>query len=1471
MRRKTARALLLFVVAAGLTLIRPTPAMALAITTVNTTAVADNPGDGKCDLYEALQAIADANAGTDIDGNGVDAYHECAAGIGPNAIVFAGPAAGGTIKLPLSLFSGLFTGLPYVTRDVTITGPVVIDGGGSAVNTHIFITNAGGRLTLDNLVVQNGYTTGGGGAILSLGGDDVINIANSSFHGNTAEGNGGAINAVGQVNIFGSNFSGNKALGKDGVGPGTDYPGQGGAIYVTGYNSLNISLTNFAGNTATEGGGAIYTTADTGQITDSVFNGNIVNDDAVTDDTQGGGAIYNGGNNPDTGLTLTRVAFNANLTFNAFGGAIYNGSSGYLHTRDTSFNGNIAGDLGHIEYGGAIYNQETLDIRRTMFLANVATRGKGGAIFNDRTGDAFLASTTLTANGAPDNTNGEGGAIWNGNTQPGGPASTVHLYNVTFSMNVSPNNGAAIFNETGGSHTVTLANTLIDGLPLIGDTCNTALTSQGHNLEGSDKCGLHQPTDQPGGSPGLETIGYNGGPLTSLLTHALAPGSDAIDAGDDAVCSNQYVENLDQRSEPRPKPLHCDIGAFETDPLIAGAASDPIPPGPIDIGNTSQGTPITNTLTVYDVGNVPLELSIPLNVLLITGLDASEFEMVTPMPVSTSTSYKIILRCKATTQGHKVALLTMKTNVPNLPVVAWGLECTVNAAPTPSFASDPDVPGPLDFGQVQVGMAKGLNLKYFETGNATLTLGAISITGPNAAEFTHGVFDQSLSDGDAAANLTVTCTPTGFGLRTATLAFTTNDPGLASASFNLVCDGLPPPPKPLAEPGTSYIDGAGSANNLGGAYDVALSPDGLNVYVTSYDDDSLTVFRRNAVTGQLTFVMDSVIHSDMNGPAMVEVSPDGTQVYVTAILGHSFLIFPRNAATGIVGSASVWTQGDAGITGLDYPYGIAVSPDGRFIYVTGFTNDAIVRFYRDSDGFVGFDGQLIDHTHLKYPYVPVISPDGKNLYVTGGATGGTPTAGYVTAYKRNSLDGTLNFLQQRNDGDACGLFCTLPLSGAWGIDVTPDGQYVYVAAHNENAVVAFRRAFSGTLTYAGRVIDTAALNTPDAPEAVDAPDTTSAIGLAGVIDVKVSPDGVTLYAAGHTDNAVVVFSRNTSTGGLTSVQNIVQASPSPALGGARALAVSLDGTTVYAAASAPGAVVAFHAANPVATLSTLLPASTAAGTPFLTVRVQGLQFVPGSVVRVNGADRETLYVHPQELQVKLLASDLAAAGAKTLTVFNPVPGGGASLNSKTFTVTAPASNPVPSIDSLTPGGATGGDPTLVLTIWGANFLPNSTVKWNGVTRAKTFVSSGKLQINVTAADMQSPGTAVVTVQNPGPGGGSSNAVGFNVAGPNKNPVPTLTSITPKFTNAHGAGSSPFKVRVQGTKFMQGTQGQWNGQNRPTQTINSTTIEITLTGAEVAFGGTGAVTVVNPGPGGGPSNALPFTIYPVTIYIPLMLR
>ena len=88
-----------------------------------------------------------------------------------------------------------------------------------------------------------------------------------------------------------------------------------------------------------------------------------------------------------------------------------------------------------------------------------------------------------------------------------------------------------------------------------------AFASQGFNLIGqTNYIGGWLPSDLVGGggtplNPNLGALTNNGGPT---LTHIPLPGSFAIDNGTNAGCPV-----TDQRGQPRPAGLACDVGAVE--------------------------------------------------------------------------------------------------------------------------------------------------------------------------------------------------------------------------------------------------------------------------------------------------------------------------------------------------------------------------------------------------------------------------------------------------------------------------------------------------------------------------------------------------------------------------------------------------------------------------------------------------------------------------------------------------------------------------------------------------------------------------------------------------------------------------------------------------------------------------------------------------------------------------------------------
>jgi hypothetical protein len=93
-----------------------------------------------------------------------------------------------------------------------------------------------------------------------------------------------------------------------------------------------------------------------------------------------------------------------------------------------------------------------------------------------------------------------------------------------------------------------------------------------------------------------------------------------------------------------------------------------------------------------------------------------------------------------------------------------------------------------------------------------------------------------------------------------------------------------------------------------------------------------------------------------------------------------------------------------------------------------------------------------------------------------------------------------------------------------------------------------------------------------------------------------------------------------------------------------------------------------------------------------------------------------------------------------------------------------AQNPVPFVnqplvpDAVAPAPPGGPGFTLALTVNGTGFVPGSKVNWNGSPRTTAFVNSSRLIAFILSSDVAVPTTAWITVVNPAPGGGTSNAV-----------------------------------------------------------------------------------------------------------------
>ena len=86
----------------------------------------------------------------------------------------------------------------------------------------------------------------------------------------------------------------------------------------------------------------------------------------------------------------------------------------------------------------------------------------------------------------------------------------------------------------------------------------------------------------------------------------------------------------------------------------------------------------------------------------------------------------------------------------------------------------------------------------------------------------------------------------------------------------------------------------------------------------------------------------------------------------------------------------------------------------------------------------------------------------------------------------------------------------------------------------------------------------------------------------------------------------------------------------------------------------------FTIVYPAPTLDALEPGFAWAGGPGFTLAVVGSRFTAASVVQWAGVDRPTDYVSAERLEARISAAEVARAGAVSVRVFTPAPGGGLS-------------------------------------------------------------------------------------------------------------------------------------------------------------------------------------------------------------------
>lgn len=274
----------------------------------------------------------------------------------------------------------------------------------------------------------------------------------------------------------------------------------------------------------------------------------------------------------------------------------------------------------------------------------------------------------------------------------------------------------------------------------------------------------------------------------------------------------------------------------------------------------------------------------------------------------------------------------------------------------------------------------------------------------------------------------------------------------------------------------------------------------------------------------------------------------------------------------------------------------------------------------------------------------------------------------------------------------------------------------------------------------------------------------------------------------------------------------------------------------------------FTILNPMPTVAALSTQSALLDSSALSLDIAGTNFIPQTIVMIGSASLVPSRQTPTLLTVILPETTFANSGVLEIKALNPGPGGGTS-NPLDLTV----NNPVPVVSSLSLDNTLAGSAAFPLTINGSNFVSGSKLYIGSEELTSHVTSRRELSVVVPQELLAKAAVLSVNVSNPGPGGGTSDSLALTV----KNPEPMISAIS---TDNITAGAADLTLQITGTNFLSDTSFDFGSLHLTPVSSSSTQIQVTIPASALGGGAVLPVTVTNPGPGGGTSNAVRFTIY-----------
>ncbi len=414
---------------------------------------------------------------------------------------------------------------------------------------------------------------------------------------------------------------------------------------------------------------------------------------------------------------------------------------------------------------------------------------------------------------------------------------------------------------------------------------------------------------------------------------------------------------------------------------------------------------------------------------------------------------------------------------------------------------------------------------------------------------------------------------------------------------------------------STFYGGAGQDDGYG----VALDPSG-NIYISGF----------TTAIGTFPVVAAMPAPPVAASGFLLKLNPSGSTVVYATILNDS----GKSVAVDAYGNAyvSYMTRINASGTGLDFslplsgtiPNAIALDPSGN-VYVTGY-------------------GATIVAPPLAYP---------KNFYnvslVKEGEPVGGPRVGYITPAAALA-SGSAVTVQMIGSGFVNG--ATATLNGAPRTTTFVSATEVDVALTSGDLVAAT----VGTL-----LVTNPSPNIPSNPVVFTVKNPAAAISSLVPASATAGSGAFTLTVngTGFVAGSAIYWNGSPLTSTIVSSTQMTAAVPAGDVATAAVVPIQVEVPPPGGGLSTAST---FSVNNPAPAIASLFPSSIATGGAGFTLTVQGSNFTSSSTVQWNGSNRATTFVGKTQLQAAIPAADIAAAGAYTVTIVTPAPGGGTSAS-----------------------------------------------------------------------------------------------------------------------------------------------------------------------------------------------------------------